>query len=169
IAPLNYHSLKRLPLPTNLNSFLRARTPYPSLKESSKRSWHGMAEYRYLDSDRGSFPVDNLTEDDVQEIERIHSRWIEFEVAGDYDCLLGLCADDIVLWPPDAEPLRGRAAVSRQMAHGTTKIQCIDITDRQIRGSNNIAYLTANYKTTFFPVENSTPRQDLGSHLWILR
>jgi len=113
--------------------------------------------------------VDNLTEDAVQEIERIHSGWIEFEVAGDYDGLLGLCADDIELWPPDAPPLRGRAAVSKQMAHGTTRIQSIDITDRQIQGSNKIAYLTASYKTAFSGPEDSTPRQDLGSHLWILR
>ena len=56
--------------------------------------------------------MDKLTEDAVQEIEQIHSNWIEFEAAGDDQSMLALCADDIELWPPDAQPVRGRAAVS---------------------------------------------------------
>src|ERR1035441_8631483 len=91
------------------------------------------------------------------------------EVAGQGHSLMALCADDIEFWPPDAHPLLGRAALSAQMAHGTTRIHCIEITDRRIRGSNEIAYLTASYKTTFSSAEDSTPRQALGSHLWILR
>ena len=113
--------------------------------------------------------MDELTEADVWKIEQIHSDWIEFEVAGEDDNLLALCADDIELWPPDAQPLLGRAAVSAQMAPRTTRIHGIEITDRRIRGSNEIAYLTASYKTTFSSAEDSTPRQALGSHLWILR
>lgn len=113
--------------------------------------------------------MDKLTEDAVQEIEQIHSSWIEFEVAGEDQSLLVLCADDIELWPPDAQPVRGRAAVSAQLAHGTTRIHGVEISDRRIRGSNEIAYLTASYKTTFSSAEDSTPRQALGSHLWILQ
>jgi len=113
--------------------------------------------------------MDELTEDAVREIEQIHSSWIEFEVAGQRQSLMALCADDIELWPPDAWPLLGRAAVSAHMAHGTTRIHRIEITDRRIRGSNEIAYLTASYKTTFSSAEDSTPRQALGNHLWILR
>jgi ketosteroid isomerase-like protein len=110
-----------------------------------------------------------LTEADLRKIEQIHTSWIEFEVAGENRNLMALCADDIELWPPDAQPLLGRAAVSAQMAPGTTRIHCIEIVDRRIRGSNEIAYLTAGYKTTFSLAEDSTPRQALGSHLWILR
>ncbi len=113
--------------------------------------------------------MDELTKDAVREIEQIHSNWIGFEVAGEGHSLMALCADDIELWPPDAQPLLGRAAVSAQMAHGTTRIHDIEITDRRIRGSNEIAYLTASYKTTFSSAEDPTPRQALGSHLWILR
>jgi ketosteroid isomerase-like protein len=80
-----------------------------------------------------------------------------------------LCADDIELWPPDAQPLIGRAEVSAQMAPRTTRIHRIEIIDRRIRGSNEVAYLTASYKTTFSSAEDSTPKQALGSHLWILR
>lgn len=41
--------------------------------------------------------------------------------SGDNHSLMALCADDIELWPPDAQPLLGRAAVSAQMARGMTK------------------------------------------------
>lgn len=110
-----------------------------------------------------------LTNDAVRQIEQIHSDWIAYEVAGEDHRLMALCDDDIELWPPDAQPLLGRAAVSAQMAHGTTGVHSIEITDRRIRGSNEIAYLTATYKTTFSSAEDSTARQLRGSHLWILR
>src|SRR5271169_5933385 len=113
--------------------------------------------------------MDELTKDALSEIERIHSSWVEYEVAGDSNSLMEFCADDIELWPPDAQPVRGRAAVSAQMAREKTKIHSIKITDRRIRGSNEIAYLTANYRTTFSAAEDSICRQALGSHLWILR
>src|SRR6266513_6391174 len=100
--------------------------------------------------------MDNLTVDAVGEIERIHSRWIQFEVAGEDGRLLTLCADDIEFWPPDAQPVRGRTAVSAQLVRGTTRIHGIEISDRCIRGSREIAYLTASYKTTFSSAEDST-------------
>jgi ketosteroid isomerase-like protein len=73
--------------------------------------------------------MDKLTEDAVREIERIHSSWIECEVAGEDHTLLALCADDIELWPPDAQPVLGRAAVSAQLVRWTTRIHGIEITD----------------------------------------
>jgi ketosteroid isomerase-like protein len=113
--------------------------------------------------------MDKLTEDAVQEIEQIHSSWIEFELAGEDQSLLALCADDIELWPPDAQPVLGRVAVSAQLAQGSARIHSIEISDRRIRGSNEIAYLTASYTTTFSSAEDSIPRQAIGSHLWILQ
>jgi ketosteroid isomerase-like protein len=110
-----------------------------------------------------------FSEDAVQEIEQVHSRWTEFEAAGEPHSLMALCADDIELWPPDAEPLLGREAVSAWMDRGSARIHSIEITERRIRGSNEIAYLTANYETTFSLKEDSTPRKSRGSHLWILR
>src|SRR5438874_12294311 len=109
--------------------------------------------------------MDKLTEDAVRKIEQIHSSWIEFEVAGEGHRLMTLCADDIELLPPDAQPVLGRAAVSARLTHGNTRIHSIEITNRLIRGSNEIAYVTAKYKTAFSLPEDSTPRQSLGSHL----
>src|SRR5260370_40716231 len=91
--------------------------------------------------------MNRLTEDDVREIQQIHSSWIEF-------------------WPPDAPPVLGRTAVSARLARGSTKIHGIEISARRILGSNEIAYLTASYKTTFSSAEDSIPRQAFGSHLW---
>jgi ketosteroid isomerase-like protein len=113
--------------------------------------------------------MDHLTEDAVREIEGIHSSWIELEVAGEGRRLLALCADDIEFWPPDAQPVFGRMAVLAHLERGPIRIHGIEISDRRIRGSDEIAYLTASYKTTFSSPEDSTPRQALGSHLWILQ
>jgi hypothetical protein len=79
--------------------------------------------------------MDKPTEDAVQEIEQIHSSWIGFEVAGEDQSLLALCTDDIELWPPDAQPVLGRVAVSAQLAQGTRRIYSIEISDRRIRRS----------------------------------
>ena len=113
--------------------------------------------------------MNELAKDVVREIEQIHSNWIEYEVARDDHSLMALCADDIELWPPDAQPVLGRVAVSAQMARGATRIHSVEIAGRRIRGSNEIAYLTASYRTTFSSAEDSTPKEALGSHLWILR
>src|SRR5262249_60476535 len=101
----------------------------------------------------------NLTEDAVRQIERIHASWIDYELAGEDRRLLGLCADDIEFWPPDAQPIIGRTAVLAQLQRGGTKIHAIEIGNRCIRGSDEIAYLTATYKTMFSSVEDSSPRQ----------
>ncbi len=113
--------------------------------------------------------MDELTTDALSQIQRIHSSWVECEIVGDSLGLMALCADDIEFWPPDAPPLRGHAAVSAQMASARAKIHSIEITDRRIRGSNEIAYLTASYRTAFSSPGNSIRRESLGSHLWILR
>jgi ketosteroid isomerase-like protein len=109
-----------------------------------------------------------LTRNAMSEIERIHSAWIAFEVAGKNHNLITLCAEDVELGPPDAPPVLGREAVSAQLRCSNVRIHDIEITDRRIRGSDEIAFLTACYKTTFSSVEEPTPRQTRGSHVWIL-
>jgi ketosteroid isomerase-like protein len=113
--------------------------------------------------------MDTFTENDRRQIEQIHSSWIEFEIAGANDNLMTLCADDIEFCPPDGQPVCGRAEVAAHLARGTERIHPIEISDRRIRGSNEIAYLTANYKTTFSATEQPAAKQALGSHLWILQ
>lgn len=113
--------------------------------------------------------MDTLTEDDRSQIEQIHSSWIEFEIAGASHHLMTFCADDVEFRPPDVQPVCGRGEVAMHLAHGTKRIHSIEISGRRIRGSSEIAYLTASYKTTFSSAEQSAPQQAIGSHLWILR
>jgi hypothetical protein len=54
--------------------------------------------------------MDELTNDAIREIEQVHSKWIEYEVAGDDHNLMTLCADDIELWPPNAQTRGGFGA-----------------------------------------------------------
>src|SRR5271155_5107486 len=96
-----------------------------------------------------------LSEDSVKEIELIHSKWIAFEVAGEVLNLMALCADDIELWAPDTPPVLGVSAVSAYLKSGTARIHNIEISERRIRGSGEIAYLTANYETTFSLAKDS--------------
>jgi ketosteroid isomerase-like protein len=110
-----------------------------------------------------------LTEKSVKEIERIHSSWIEMEEAGENRRLLDFCGDDIEFWPPDSPPAIGRDIIMAQINKGSEKIQSIEISERRIRGSNEIAYLTASYKTTLSSGKNPNGREVLGKHLWILR
>ena len=113
--------------------------------------------------------MDKLTEHDRREIGQIHSRWIEFEIAGASDSLMTLCADEIEFCPPDGQPVCGRAEVAALLALGTNRIHSIEIGGCRIRGSKEIAYLTAHYKTTFPSAEQSGSKQLRGSHLWIFQ
>lgn len=110
-----------------------------------------------------------LSQESIKEIERIHCNWIQIEAAGENRRLLDLCAEEIEFWPPDSPPVVGRKAVVDQISSGTERIESIEITDRRIRGSNDIAYLTASYKTKLSPGHNGMAREILGSHLWILQ
>jgi ketosteroid isomerase-like protein len=111
-----------------------------------------------------------LTDNAVRDIERIHSDWIAFEIAGENYRLAELCDEDIEFWPPDRAPVRGLRSVSALFfAPGESRIHSIDITDRRIRGSGEIAYLTANYTTRFSVPSDVSVKSVIGSHLWILR
>jgi ketosteroid isomerase-like protein len=113
--------------------------------------------------------MEPLSEEAIHEIAQLHSRWIQSEIAGDPQACLRLCAEDIELWPPDQRPAIGRATVAEKLSVGGAKIHAVDISGRRIRGSGDIAFLTANFRTTFSTADDLTPRQILGSHLWILQ
>jgi ketosteroid isomerase-like protein len=110
-----------------------------------------------------------LTQDSVRQIECIHSEWIRREAAGEDRRLLDLCADEIAFWPPDSPPRIGREAIGAQISRASERVESIEIADRSIRGSNEIAYLTASYKTQLASAQSGTSRQILGSHIWILK
>jgi len=138
----------------------------PGSKILTTRSGLSQLELAALEKCYGN--MKKLTEDAIQNIEFIHSSWLSLEIAGESNKLMAFCADDVQFWPPDEQPVFGRGAVSARIAQQTKRVHCIEISDRQVRGSNGIAYLTAAYKTTFSSGD-STPQQVRGNHLWILR
>jgi ketosteroid isomerase-like protein len=109
-----------------------------------------------------------LMQESIRQIERIHSDWVQMEAAGENTRLLDLCADEIEFWPPDRPPIVGRKTIGAQISSGSERVENIEIGDRSIRGSNDIAYLTAWYKTKLSSAQNGS-RQILGSHVWILK
>jgi ketosteroid isomerase-like protein len=110
-----------------------------------------------------------LTEDAIRTIEEIHAKWIAAEIAGDLQSCLNLCVDQIELWPPDHAPAIGRAAVARKLTAETVRVSAVDISNRRIRGSSDLAYLTANFQSTFSRMDAITQSEVRGSHLWILQ
>jgi ketosteroid isomerase-like protein len=113
--------------------------------------------------------MNQLTKDAIQTIERLHSAWIDLEVAGEAQGLLACCAEDIELRPPDGPSVYGSEAVLAHLVEGTVQIHSIEISDRHVCGSNERVSLTANYRTTFSLAGDPAPRQAAGSHRWELR
>lgn len=111
----------------------------------------------------------DCTPDALEQIQRVHSIWIQCELAQDTNGVLALCSDEIELRPPNAAPVVGRAAVCAYLIRSRTRVHDINISDLRVRLSNELAYLTANYATTFSSPEDATPRVTAGSHLWILQ
>src|SRR5258708_14783407 len=99
------------------------------------RLWAGLTKRRGASAIhvRG---MDKLTVDAVREIEQIHSSWIEFKVAGEDHSLMALCADDIELWPPDAQPVLGRAPVPPRLVRPPTIFYALRLTVRRTHVSN---------------------------------
>jgi ketosteroid isomerase-like protein len=114
-------------------------------------------------------PMDHLTKETIEKIERLHSTWIDLEVAGETHGLLGCCTEDIELRPPDGPSVYGRDAVLAHLVEGTAQIHSIEISDRHIFGSSESVSLTANYRTTFSVAGDPAPREATGSHRWELR
>jgi ketosteroid isomerase-like protein len=113
--------------------------------------------------------MDHLTKETIEKIERLHSTWIDLEVAGETHGLLGCCTEDIELRPPDGPSVYGRDAVLAHLVEGTAQIHSIEISDRHIFGSSESVSLTANYRTTFSVAGDPAPREATGSHRWELR
>ncbi|MGB8481725.1 MAG: nuclear transport factor 2 family protein [Acidobacteriaceae bacterium] len=113
--------------------------------------------------------MDCLTKDTIQAIERIHSAWIDLEIAGEARSLLDFCAEEIEFRPPDSPSVHGRKAVLAHLVQGTAQIHSIEISDRHLRGPGNGVTLTANYKTTFSLAGDPAFKEATGSHMWELR
>lgn len=99
---------------------------------------------------------------DAARIKALSDRWIAFELAGDPDGLLALCSDRIVLQPPQAPAIRGKAAV-RAALSGPPPDR-IELTDLWIECDDRIAWKRASFATWLRG--QVTPIR--GSHTWLV-
>src|SRR5260370_5868444 len=111
--------------------------------------------------------MDHLTKDNIQTIERLHSAWIDLEVAGEAQGLLAYCAENIELRPPDGPSVYGRDAVLTHLEEGTAQIHSIEISDRHLCGSSERVSLTAKLMTSSRERLSHRPACFRNSQLWL--
>jgi uncharacterized protein (TIGR02246 family) len=113
--------------------------------------------------------MSELSEQDRKAIEAVHSRWIQEELAGNAAQTIALCTADVKWIPPSSPPLETKDAISNYLNGNRVDLKSIHIKDQEIRGSDSIAYLTANYHSQFSIAGKAEPQESTGTHLWILR
>jgi ketosteroid isomerase-like protein len=107
--------------------------------------------------------------DNVADIEQLHSEWMKCELTQDIAGLLALCSDDIELWPPEADIVSGREAVSAYLCGGRSRIENIEISQLRVRAADGLAVLTSHFRTTFRVAAEPVLKTIIGTHLWVLR
>ena len=109
-----------------------------------------------------------LSAEDLAAIEKIHSRWIQEELAGNFAEMVELCEDGIILLPPNSWKVVGKEALRQFLESEDVQVQQVRITDVAIQGSGSVAYLTSNYSSDYELPGASVVRQAEGGRLWIL-
>ena len=113
--------------------------------------------------------MSELSDQDVNEIEEIHNRWIAEELAGNSSHVIDFCTDDVKWIPPNAPPLVGKETIAEYLKNNAVDLRHVQVKDVMIRGSGPVAYLTSDYYSRF-TVEKATEIQEVtGTHLWVLR
>ena len=102
-------------------------------------------------------------------IEKIHSRWIQEELAGNVAEMVELCDDGVLLLPPNSWKVVGKEALRQFLESDDVQVKQVRITDLAIHGSGSVAYLTSNYSSDYELPGASVVRQAEGGRLWILR
>ena len=111
-----------------------------------------------------------LSEQDLNNIQALHSNWIAKEVEGKGSDVVDLCMEDIQWLPPDSQPIVGREQIANYLASQDVKLLSVDISNLSVRGSRSVAYLTSDYRTLYSGQGHSQVTHEAkGTHLWILR
>jgi uncharacterized protein (TIGR02246 family) len=110
-----------------------------------------------------------LSDQDREAIEMLHHQWIVEELAGNATEVIELCTEDVKWIPPNSPPLETKDAISRYLKANSVDLKGIQIKDLEIRGSDKIAFLIANYCARFSVEGETQPQESTGTHLWVLR
>ncbi len=135
-----------------------------SFAANISRAGNGFA-LTYLREENNS----RLTAEDLAAIEKIHSRWLQEELAENVPGMVELCDEGVMLLPPNSKRVAGKEALERFLESGNVRVKDVRITDVAIQGSGSVAYLTSNYSSDYELPGASVVRQAEGGRLWILR
>jgi ketosteroid isomerase-like protein len=109
-----------------------------------------------------------LNADDRLEILKLQALWTAVVRAGRPDRAAELCADDVVVLPPDAAPITGREAARAWLGKADGgPVERIEVQGVDLRGGSKSAWLTAEVTTIRVGADGarSTERQ---KRLWAL-
>jgi uncharacterized protein (TIGR02246 family) len=106
----------------------------------------------------------------VGSIRQLRQQIRDGEIAGDASVFERIAAEDVVVMPPNAAPLAGRAAVVTAMRgfFGKFSMQ-IDYSDAVIEIRGDTAIDHGRYSQTITPKGGGDAVESKGSYLWIYR
>lgn len=106
-----------------------------------------------------------LSEADRAAIEQGSQAFADAMNAADWDALAMTYTEDAVLMPPNAESVRGRDAI-RDYISSFPPISDFQLTNSEVDGAGDIAYVTGAYTMTLTP-EGAEPIVDSGKYIEI--
>lgn len=110
-----------------------------------------------------------LSEEDVAAISALDAQWAAAELAGDWDGVAAVMAEDVVNMPPDMPALEGLAAWREFVASLNMTVTELTATTLEIDGMGSLAYLRGAYSQTSTVGDSPEPTSVTGKHLAILR
>lgn len=116
--------------------------------------------------------VGELSEADVSSIESFHERWIQAELASDWEGVAALLEEDVVMMPPGHPVMVGKAAYleyvnslveeyGATMSDFSADVEAID-------GCRDLAILRGTWSLAMTMAGVTEPVTDLGKHIVVL-
>lgn|GEM_PF-1405923 len=106
---------------------------------------------------------------DFKAIESLQRQWMDEELRGNKEGLVGLCTDDVQWIPPDAPAVLGKDALRDWLKAREIQSASIQITDTDTGGSGSVAYLTSRYSKVLVPEGGFLAHTVTGTHFWVLK
>jgi uncharacterized protein (TIGR02246 family) len=108
-----------------------------------------------------------LSDADVAAIQAVVDALIEADLAGDWDAVAALFADDAVFMMPDRPALEGKAAWRAMVDEMQPTIHAVTVDVAEMEGRGDLAYIRGTYSETLSFGENE-PFDLEGKFVWIL-
>ncbi len=109
--------------------------------------------------------VGPLSEEDVAAIRALDAQWAEAELAGNWDGVAAVMAEDVINMPPDMPAMVGLAAWREHVESLDMTVTQLTATTLEIDGLGTLAYLRGAYSQTYTVGEAPEPISVTGKHL----